>query len=127
MEKANRQPPDPDGSTSKAEARFSATFTFAPGDYDEEFHRLNALIDRAAEENPGFVAKESWVSPDEARRSVVYYWDSREALKTFSKHPDHIEAKRRYREWYEGYEVFIAKVLDHRSDGGLSENRGRDA
>jgi hypothetical protein len=44
-------------------AVYSARFTFAPGEYDDEFHRLNELIDQAAEENPGFGEKERWISP----------------------------------------------------------------
>jgi hypothetical protein len=31
-----------------------------PGEYDTEFHRLNALIDEAATANPGFLGSESW-------------------------------------------------------------------
>jgi heme-degrading monooxygenase HmoA len=100
-------------------AVYSARFTFAPGEYDDEFHHLNELIDQAAEKNPGFLEKESWISPDETKTSVVYYWSSMEALKAFSKHPDHIEAKRRYQEWYDGYEVVVAKVLSRRGDDRL--------
>lgn len=121
MKKTNPQTPNPasDGASDHDAAAYAATFTFAPGTYDDEFHRLDGLIDRAARDNPGFLEKQRWVSPDGEKRSVVYYWRSMEALKAFSKHPDHIEAKRRYREWYEGYEVTIAKVLSRRSDGGL--------
>ena len=100
-------------------AVYSARFTFAPGKYDDDFHRLNGLIDQAAKKNPGFLEKENWISPDDAKRSVVYYWSSMKALKAFSKHPCHIEAKRRYREWYDGYEVVVAKVLSRWGDDRL--------
>ena len=121
METKDRPNFDADNSfPDKSEVVFSATFTFASGEYDEDFHRLNDLIEQAAENSPGFVEKESWISPDGTKRSIVYYWNSREALRTFSKHPDHIEAKRRYKEWYDGYKVVIARVLSYREDGGLS-------
>lgn len=100
-------------------AVYTARFTFVPGEYDDEFHRLNDRIDEAAKDSPDFLRKEWWESPDGEALSVIYYWASLEALKTFSKHPDHIEAKRRYDEWYEGYEVEIAKLIDHRGDGRL--------
>lgn len=114
-----RPHPASDPTSDSEAAVYTATFTFAPGAYDDEFHRLDALVEQAARDNPGFLEKERWVSPDGEKRSVVYYWRSMEALKAFAKHPDHIEAKRRYREWYDGYEVTIARVLSRRGDGGL--------
>lgn len=120
MEETNLKDQDESGLSANSNgALYTARFTFAPGEYDDEYHRLNGLIDRAAEENPGFLEKESWVSPDNAKRSVLYYWSSMEALKAFSKHPHHVEAKRRYREWYDGYEVVVARVLSRRGDGRL--------
>ena len=101
------------------EAVYAVRFTFSPGEYNEEFHRLNDRIDEVAKENPDFLGKEWWESPDGKLQSVIYYWAGLEALKTFSQNADHIEAKRRYEEWYDGYEVVISKVLDRWGDGGL--------
>jgi heme oxygenase (staphylobilin-producing) len=101
---------------------YTVQFTFTPGEYDDEFHRLNDLIDEAAYDNPGFLGKEWWERPDGETQSVLYFWESLEALETFSQHPDHVEAKRRYEEWYDGYEIRVSKVLEQRGDGGLESH-----
>lgn len=98
---------------------YSATFIFRLKNYDSEFERLNDIIDQAAYSNPGFLGKESWSNSEENKKSVVYYWDSLEALKEFSNHPDHQKAKRNYNNWYSGYEVIISEVLTFKSDNGL--------
>jgi hypothetical protein len=55
---------------------YSAAFIFKPGTYDEDFHRLNALIDEAARATPGYIGAESWLSPDGRVRNATYYWES---------------------------------------------------
>lgn len=65
---------------------YSAAFIFEPGGYDEEFHRLNDLIDEAARATPGFLGAESWHSPDGKKVNATYYWDNMDALKAFSRH-----------------------------------------
>ncbi len=98
---------------------YSATFIFRVKQEDENFERFNELVNRAAESNPGFIRRESWSNEAESKRAVVYYWRSLEALEDFSRHPDHLAAKQRYREWYSGYEVIVAEVVRRSSDGGL--------
>ncbi len=53
--------------------------------------------------------------------AVVYYWDSMEALETFARHPAHLEAKARYREWYAGYRIEIASLERVYGDGAYPE------
>jgi len=98
---------------------YSATFIFRVKNYDSEFERLNDIINQVANSNAGFLGKEGWANNEENKRSVVYYWDSLDALKQFSNHPDHQYAKQKYKQWYSGYEVIISKVLKFRSDNGL--------
>ena len=98
---------------------YSATFIFRKKQYDVEFERLNSLIDKAANSNPGFLGKESWSNEEENKKAVVYYWDSLESLKTFSNNPDHQKAKQNYNNWYSGYEIIISEVLNFKSDNGL--------
>lgn len=98
---------------------YSATFIFRIKNYDSEFERLNDIIDQVANANPGFLGKEGWADNEENKRSVVYYWDSLDALKAFSNHPDHQKAKQNYKKWYSGYEVIISKVLTFKSDNAL--------
>lgn len=98
---------------------FSAAFIFEPGDYDDEFHELNSKIDDVARSLPGFVGAETWLSADGTRRNAVYYWESLDALHTFSKDPRHREAKRQYARWYKGYQVVIAEVVKTYGDGRI--------
>jgi heme-degrading monooxygenase HmoA len=99
---------------------YIAQFIFTPGTYDEEFHRLNDLIDEVARGLPGFVGAESWVSSDGTKRNAAYYWSNLEDLKTFSRDPRHLEAKRQYKRWYEGFQIVISQVLQSYGDGGLA-------
>ncbi len=98
---------------------YSASFIFEPGDYDDEFHALNARIDEVAESLPGFLGSETWLSADGKRRNAVYYWASRESLSAFSRDSRHREAKRQYARWYKGYHVVIAEVQETYGDGGI--------
>lgn len=98
---------------------YSATFTFRIKNVDSEFERLNDIIDKVANSNHGFLGKEAWSNQEDNKKSVVYYWNSLDALKKFSNHPDHQKAKQEYKKWYSGYEVIISEVLVFRSDDGL--------
>jgi heme-degrading monooxygenase HmoA len=98
----------------------SATFIFRPGQYDEEFHRLDAIIMDVALATPGYVGAERWWSDDRTERSVVYYFESQEALRAFSRDETHLEAKRQSKRWYEAYRVVISEVLSSHGDGELA-------
>lgn len=98
----------------------SAAFIWEPGTYDAEFNQLNALIEEAAQTTPGFLGVESWTSEDGKRNNATYYWSSLENLKMLSAHPKHIEAKRRYAEWYNGYQVVISEVIRSYGDGAFA-------
>ncbi len=94
---------------------YSATFMVEVGSYDDEFHRLNDRVIEIAEASPGYLGRESWTEGD--RNVVILYWRTLEELKEFGQHPEHLEAKSRYREWYAGYKVVIAEVLREYGDG----------
>ncbi|MDT8408341.1 MAG: DUF4188 domain-containing protein [Wenzhouxiangellaceae bacterium] len=104
---------------------YSAAFIFRPGTYDEQFHALNALIEAAARANPGFIESSTWFSTDGSRVNATYYWTDLESLKAFSDHPAHLEAKRLYANWYEGYQVVISKVERIYGDGHIESAIGR--
>ncbi|MFC7514802.1 antibiotic biosynthesis monooxygenase family protein [Herbaspirillum sp. GCM10030257] len=97
----------------------TAAFIFKPGKRDAEFDRLNALISEAARATGGFLGEESWQSADGQLLNATYYWDSMEALKRFSSHPKHLEAKREYQHWYGQFHVVISEVVQSYGDGGL--------
>ncbi len=93
---------------------YTATFMINVKQYNDEFEVLNNKVIIAAENNPGYIGRESWV--DGNRNVVILYWKSLESLKDFSNHPDHLRAKKRYKEWYGGYQVLISEVLRHYGD-----------
>lgn len=103
---------------------FLATFTFRPGDYDDDFHRLDQRIAEAARGLPGYLGEETWENPASGQVSNTYYWSSREALEALIHHPDHREAKRQQARWLRGYQVVIAEVLDSYGDGGIAHPLG---
>ena len=77
---------------------YSAAFIFKPGTYDDEFHRLNGLIDEAAKNTEGYLGAETWKSGDGKVLNATYYWDN-------------LEAKKQYSRWYDGYHIVISEVL----------------
>ena len=99
---------------------FTATFTFAAGQYDDDFHRLDAEIATFARALPGYLGEETWENPATGQISNVYYWGSLAALRQLMQYPTHREAKRRHGEWLAGYHVVIGKVLQHYGDGRIA-------
>lgn len=97
----------------------SAAFIWEPGTYDAEFDALNALIEEAAAAIPGFLGVETWTSDDGRRKNATYYWDNADSLRLLSVHPKHLEAKRRYAQWYDGYHVVIAEVVKTYGDAAF--------
>lgn len=99
---------------------YSVSFIFEAGEYDARFHQLNAAIDAAARANPGFAGAESWRSADGSRANATYYWHSLAALREFSTHPRHMEAKREHARWYRGYHIVVAEIVRSYGDGALA-------
>lgn len=98
---------------------FTSTFTFAPGDFTEEFHALDQVIAQVAKSVPGYLGEETWENAATGLVSNVYYWDSMQALEQLMKHPAHLEAKQRQAAWLKGYQVVIAQVVGSYGDGGI--------
>lgn len=80
---------------------------------------LDDEIMERAKVNPGFVKKDKWLSPDGETIRVDYFFNDQESLQVFRADEVHRVAKKRYQEWYVGYEVQIAEVLHTFSDGKL--------
>jgi heme-degrading monooxygenase HmoA len=98
---------------------YTATFTFAPGTYDDDFHALDAVIARVAKSIPGYRGEETWHNPDTGQVCNVYHWDSLQALQQLMDHPAHRTAKQQQGRWLQGYRVTVAQVLRTYGDGGL--------
>ena len=99
---------------------FTSTFTFLPGNFTEEFHRLDQRIAEVAKSIPGYLGEEAWENPSTGLVSNVYYWESMEALMQLVHHPSHQIAKARQDEWLKGYQVVIAEVLRTYGDQRMS-------
>jgi heme-degrading monooxygenase HmoA len=95
---------------------YIAMFILEPGERDEEFHKLNGLIQEAAHATEGFLGEEQWLEREGTRVNAIYYWRTLAALQSFSRHPSHLEAKRQYQRWYGGYHVVISEVVSSYGD-----------
>lgn len=100
---------------------YSSTFIFAKGEWDEEFHRLDAQIASVARATPGYLGEETWENAATGLVSNVYYWESLEALQALMQHPSHLEAKTKQARWLDGYQVVISQVLRTYGDRKLAD------
>lgn len=98
---------------------YSVSFIYEPGQYDAEFQQLNDRIDRVARSIQGFLGAESWRSPDGRKSNATYYWETMDALKELSSHPKHLEAKRQYSRWYDGFHIVMSEVIRSYGDGAF--------
>lgn len=106
-------------SSSQSSKTFTAAFIFEPGEYDEEFHRLDTEIEAYAQSLPGFTKTERWISPDGRVRNSVYYFSDLAAIGQLASFAPHKEAKANYKKWYLGYRIEISEVTSTYGDGNL--------
>lgn len=99
---------------------YSSTFIFASKPFDEEFHRLDLIIAKAAKEIPGYLGEEAWENAESGLVSNVYYWDSLESLQRLIELPAHLAAKAAQANWLDGYQVVVSQVIRTYGDGKLS-------
>ena len=88
----------------------AAQFIFEPGDYDDEFHVLDAAIDNAAKSITGFLGTDRWVSQDGLCVNAIYYFTDMAALTKLGRFDDHRTAKSQVDRWYKGYRVIVTEV-----------------
>ncbi len=98
----------------------SVAFIFKEGELDQEFFELDGLIEEAAQSTDGFVGKESWEDRSSGRKNSTYYWRDEAALRAFSRNPLHLDAKRQYQRWYDGFHVVISRIEKTYGDGALN-------
>ena len=94
-------------------------FIFEPGEYDAEFHELDASIEKYAQSLKGFVKTVRWVSLDGKLRNSIYYFEDQESLAQLARFENHIEAKKKYAKWYKGYRIEISEAKQSYGDGNL--------
>jgi len=71
----------------------SATFLFTKKQYDDDFHRLDGLIEAGVASHPEFRGKDSWTNEEKGLTCVVYYFDTRAGLEALRTMAVHREAK----------------------------------
>ena len=98
---------------------FLVSFIFKPGVYDDEFHRLDASIDAFALTLPGYLGVERWVSQDGSSRNSIYHWSDMASIQSFSRFQEHIDAKKNYTNWYDGFQIVISEVKASYGDGNI--------
>ena len=96
-------------------------FIFKPGTYDDEFHRLDDIIDNYARNLPGFVRVEKWNAPDGEIINAMYYFADRKSVAELARFPQHREAKGQVERWYDGYRILVTDVRATYGDGRLPE------
>jgi heme-degrading monooxygenase HmoA len=96
-------------------------FIFKPGDYDDDFHRLDGQIDQYARSLPGFEKVENWCSPDGTVVNAVYYFADRQSVAQLARFPQHVDARNQVQRWYDGYRIVVSEVTATYGDGRLSE------
>lgn len=94
-------------------------FIFKPGEYDDDFHRLDGQIDAFARSLPGFVTVETWYSEDKTVVNAAYYFQDKESVRALSRFPQHREAKGKYQRWYDGYQIVVSEITTSYGDKRL--------
>lgn len=80
----------------------------AAAEYKETAQRVAPL----AMAVPGYISHKAFVAEDGERLTVAEY-ESEDALRAWSRHPDHVEAKRLgQQKFYSSYKVQICSLMD---------------
>jgi len=94
-------------------------FIFRPGTYDDEFHALDDAVAVFARSLPGFMDVERWQSPDGSIINAAYYFRDLAPVRELSQFPEHLTAKSRQAQWYDGYRIVVSEVVANYGDGRL--------
>lgn len=94
-------------------------FVFEPGTYDEEFHQLDNQIADFAKSLPGFISNRTFYSADKKISNAIYFFKDTESVKQLARYPEHLSAKEKVDNWYNGYKIVISEVTSEYGDGKL--------
>ncbi|WP_392544446.1 hypothetical protein [Oryzobacter telluris] len=94
-------------------------FIFRPGEYDEEFLRLDQQIETFARALPGFIDVETWTAPEHGLVNAIYYFTDQAPVKELARFPTHLAAKDQVHRWYDGYRIVISEVTTTYGDDRL--------
>lgn len=91
---------------------YCCSFVFTPGEYDEEFHRLNNAIDTFCKRLEDFSHVDSWQSSDGRERNSMYFFKSKEAINKLANLKAHLQAKAGVDRWYQNYRVDVFELIN---------------
>ena len=95
-------------------------FTFAKGDYDDEFNELDQAIDAIAKSIPGYLGEEAWESPSSGLISTISTsWKRWKRSATRSPSRRSGLGKEQQARWINGYHVVVAEVIKSYGDRGI--------
>lgn len=94
-------------------------FIFKPGQYDDDFFRLDGQIDEYAKSLPGFDRVEWWVSKEGDVTNAIYYFADQKSVAQLARFPQHREAKGQVSRWYDGYRIVVSELKATYGDGRL--------
>jgi heme-degrading monooxygenase HmoA len=81
----------------------------------EEYARWAARMSELARKMPGYVSHKGFVAEDGERVTIVEF-DSEDAHRAWSAHPEHVEAKKKGRaSFYLEYRIQVCSVLRDRA------------
>jgi heme-degrading monooxygenase HmoA len=89
---------------------YAVIFSSHRSEGDQGYAEMADLMVNLASQQPGFLGIES-VRTQEGFGITVSYWESEEAIHAWKQHTEHTYARQRGRaDWYEHFEVRVAKV-----------------
>jgi heme-degrading monooxygenase HmoA len=96
---------------------YAVIFTSARTDNDEGYKETSERMLKLAAEQPGYLGVES--VRETGLGITVSYWRSEEAIRSWKRQVDHLEAQRKGRTtWYRSYRIRVCKVeRDYGFDG----------
>ena len=107
---------------------YCCSFVFTPGDYDEEFNKLNNAIDIYYKSLADFSHVDSWHSADGKEKNSMYFFKSQEAIEKLANLKAHLKAKDGVDRWYLDYRVDVFRLIksygkqDRELDSSLEQN-----
>jgi hypothetical protein len=90
---------------------YCCSFIFKPGEYDDDFNRLDNAIDIYCKSLAEFSHVELWQSADGKEKNAMYFFKSQEAIDKLANLKAHLKAKEDVDRWYLDYRVDVFELI----------------
>lgn len=90
---------------------YCCSFIFKPGEYDDDFNRLDNAIDVYCKSLTEFSHVELWQSADGKEKNAMYFFKSQEAIDKLANLKAHLKAKEDVDRWYLDYRVNVFELI----------------